>query len=105
MDAPPRKKKVATNTYVNPSTLVFVESDFLHSREPTRNSYSFGGSDSKDREDISTRANTDTFDFVEPDIFQFQEPARHSCSSIYNYSVHAYVRQFPHIVHPYIMHE
>ena len=25
-------------------------------------------------------------------IFQFQEPTRHSCSSIYNYSVHAYVR-------------
>ena len=46
-----------------------VESDSLHSREPSRNSYSFGGPDSKDREDISTRANTDTFEFAESDIF------------------------------------
>ena len=104
MDAPPRKKKVATNTRVNPSALVVVESDSLHSREPSRNSYSFGGPDPTDREDISTHANTDTFEFVEPDIFQFHEPTRHSCSPIYNYSVHVYVRKFLPILHPYIMH-
>ncbi|XP_038707294.1 uncharacterized protein LOC120002606 [Tripterygium wilfordii] len=100
----PSKKKVASNTRANPSALVFVESDSPHSREPSRHNYSFGGPDSKSREDISTRANTTTFEFVEPDIFQFQELARHSCSSTYNYSVHAYVRQFPPILHPYIMH-
>ncbi|XP_038707173.1 uncharacterized protein LOC120002472 [Tripterygium wilfordii] len=98
------KKKVASNTRANPSALLFVESDSPHSREPCRHSYSFGGPDLKSREDISTRANTTTFEFVEPDIFQFQEPARHSCSSTYNYSVHAYVRQFPPILNPYIMH-
>ena len=46
----------------------------------------------------------DTFEFVKPDIFQFQEPARHSCSFIYNYYVHACVRQFPPILHSYILH-
>ncbi|XP_038680967.1 uncharacterized protein LOC119981899 [Tripterygium wilfordii] len=101
---PSLKKKVTLNTRANPSALLFVESDSPHSGEPSRHSYSFGGPDSKSREDISTRANTTTFEFVEPYIFQFQEPARHSGSSIYNYSVHAYVRQFPPILHPYIMH-
>ncbi|XP_038693805.1 uncharacterized protein LOC119991532 [Tripterygium wilfordii] len=101
---PSSKKKVTSNTRANPSALVFVESDSPHSQEPSRHNYSFGGLDSKSREDISTLANMAIFEFVELDIFQFQEPVRHSCSSTYNYSVHAYVRQFPPTLHPYIMH-
>ncbi|XP_038715088.1 uncharacterized protein LOC120008789 [Tripterygium wilfordii] len=101
---PSSKKKFASNTRANPSALVFVETDSPHFRELSRHSYSFGGPDSKSGEDIFTRANTTTFEFVEPDIFQFQELARQGCSSTYNYSVDAYVHQFPPILHPYIMH-